>query len=171
MPDEERPIEWQHQEAIIRDLLDGHLTTKAAAPKLAAVTLPDPIPDIDNEDDEEEILVNLERMFNMMLRALETGPECVHTIFDLMICMSQLPPALTESGQQLCATDPVRRVWKDLPHLGRSLGAEWSGKSIHIVRKDRSPDKVASRQANSTNPLRISKRVDRTPDALRRKAV
>ena len=114
---------------------------------------------------------SLERIFNMMLRALETGPECVHTIFDLMICMSQLPPALTESGQQRCATDPVRRVWKDLPHLGRSLGAEWSGKSIHIVRKDRSPDKVASRQANSTNPLRISKRVDRTPDALRRKAV
>lgn len=127
MLDDERPIEWQYQEAVIRELLDGHLTAKTAAPKLAAVTLPDPIPDIDNEDDEEEVLVNIERMFNMMLRSLETRPECVHIIFDLIICMSQLPPALTTSGQQLCGTDPPRRVWEDLPHLGRSLGAEWSG--------------------------------------------
>jgi hypothetical protein len=127
-----RPIEWQHQEAIVRDLLDGHLTPATAAPKLAAVTLPNPIPDIDNEEDEEEILVNLERMFKMMLRALETRPECVHTIFDLMICMSQRPPALTESRNQLCGTDPPRCVWEDLPHLGGSLGAEWSGKSYHF---------------------------------------
>ena len=105
----------------------GHLTPQEAAPKLAAVTLPDPIPDIDNEDDEEEVLVNLERMFNMMLRALSTRPEHVYTIFDLMICLSQLPPALTKSGKQLCGTDPPGRVWEDLSHLGRSLGAEWSG--------------------------------------------
>ena len=105
----------------------GHLTPQEAAPKLAAVTLPDPIPDIDNEDDEEEVLVNLERMFNMMLRALSTRPEQVYTIFDSMICLSQLPPALTKSGKQLCGTDPPGRVWEDLPHLGRSLGAEWSG--------------------------------------------
>jgi hypothetical protein len=127
MSDEDQHIQWQHQETVIHDLLTGHLTPRTAAPKLAAVTLPDPIPDINNEDDEEEILVNIERMFNMMLGALETRPECVHTIFDLMICMSQLPPALTESGNQLCGTDPLRRVWEDLPHLGRSLGAEWSG--------------------------------------------
>lgn len=105
----------------------GHLTPQEAAPKLAAVTLPDPIPDIDNEDDEEEVLVNLERMFNMMLRAPSTRPEQVYTIFDLMICLSQLPPALTKSGKQLCGTDPPGRVWEDLSHLGRSLGAEWSG--------------------------------------------
>jgi hypothetical protein len=127
MSNEDQPIEWQHQEAVIRDLLDGHLTPKTAAPKLAAVTLPNPIPDIDNEDDEEDVLVNIERMFNIMLEALESRPESVHTIFDLMICMSQLPPALTESGNQLCGTDPLRRVWEDLPCLGRSLGAEWSG--------------------------------------------
>lgn len=135
MSEEERPIEWQHQEAVIRELLDGHLTPQVAAPKLAAVTLSDPIPDIDNEHDEEEILVNLERMFNMMLKALETRPECVHTIFDLMICISQLPPALTESGHQLSGTDPPRRVWEDLPHLGRSLGAEWSGRSSPLIPK------------------------------------
>jgi hypothetical protein len=140
MSDEDGPIEWQHQEVIIRDLLDGHLTPTTAAPKLAAVTLPNPIPDIDNEDDEKEVLVNLERMFSMMLHVLETRPECVHTIFDLMICMSQLPPVLTKLWEHLCGTDPPRRVWGDLPHLGRSLGAEWSGKFIYLVRKDNSTD-------------------------------
>lgn len=121
MSEEERPIEWQHQEAVIRELLDGHLTPQAAAPKLAAVTLPDPIPDIDNEDDEEEILVNLERMFNMMLKALETRPECVHTIFDLMICISQLPPALTESGNHF-AEKTLQGVFGRISHI---LDAVW----------------------------------------------
>lgn len=69
----------------------------------------------------------------MMLRALETQPEKVHVIFDLMISMSRLPPALTSSDQQLCGTDPPGRVWEDLPHLGRSLGAEWSGWFLCLV--------------------------------------
>ena len=127
MSNKARPIEWQHQEAVTRHLLDGHLTPTTAAPKLAAFTLSDPVPDINKEDDEEEVLANIERKFNMMLQALETRPKCVHIIFDLMICMAQLPPTLTQSGQQLCGTNPPRRVWEDLPCLGRSLGAEWSG--------------------------------------------
>jgi hypothetical protein len=127
MSNEDQPIEWQHQETLIHDLLNGHLTPTTAAPALASATLPNPVPDINNEDDEEEVLVNIERMFNIMLEALESRPESVHTIFNLIICMSQLSPALTKSGNQLCGTDPPRRVWKDLPCLGWSLGAEWSG--------------------------------------------
>lgn len=118
------PIEWHHQKEIIREVVTGQLIPKAAAPKLAAATLPDPIPDIESEEDGDNILSDTERMFNIMLEVLETDPKSTPTIRDMIVCMSQLPPALTKSAQQLCATDPPGRVWKDLPILGRSLGIQ-----------------------------------------------
>lgn len=45
---------------MIQKLLEGYLTPTTAAPKLATATLPDPIPDIDGEDDEEEVAVNMD---------------------------------------------------------------------------------------------------------------
>lgn len=70
-PQESVPEEWQRQKAILDELFDGQLTIKTAAPKLAAATLPDPIPDINNEEDEFDIMADIERMFNYMLSALE----------------------------------------------------------------------------------------------------
>jgi hypothetical protein len=116
---DDRPIEWQYQKEIIREVVTGQLTPKAAAPKLAAATLPDPIPDIESEEDEDGILSDTERMFNITLEVLETDPKSAPTIRDLIVCMSQLPPALTKSGQQLCATDPPGRVWEDLRVSGQ----------------------------------------------------
>jgi hypothetical protein len=119
---QDRPIEWQHQEAIISQLLDGRLTPKTAAPKLAAVTLLDPNSDIDDEDDEEEILVDLERIFNMMLKALEARPESVHTILDLIICISQLPSAPTELWQAALRNRPCKACLGRSPSSQSQLG-------------------------------------------------
>lgn len=132
---EDCPIEWQYQWNLIREVFDGHLNPKAAAPKLAAVTLPDPIPDLNSEEDEDELIGPIERMFNFMLRHLETDLKRVQPIFNLVICMSQLSPALTGSGQQLCATDPPRRVWEDLPALGTSIGSAWTSKCLVLRMK------------------------------------
>lgn len=129
----DRPVEWLYQKDIIREVLGGTLTPETAAPKLAAVTLPDPIPDADNEDDEDDIMVNIERMFNYMIWSLKSRPEQVRTIFDLIVCMSQLPPALTISGRQLCETDPPGRVWEDVPRLGRGLGGVWTGECARFT--------------------------------------
>lgn len=131
--DADRPAEWQYQTDIIYEVLDGTLDPVTAAPKLAAVTLPDPISDVDNEEDEDDIMVNIERMFNYMIWALETHPGQVRTIFDLIMCMSQLPPALTVSGRPLCETDPPGRVWEDVPRLGRGLGGVWSGECAFLT--------------------------------------
>ena len=72
-------------------------------------------------------MADIERMFNMMLRAFEANPKRAPTVVDLVICMSQLPPALVKPGQRLCATDPPGRVWEDLPMLDRSFCIEWRG--------------------------------------------
>lgn len=130
---EDIPVEWQRQKDIIRELLNDQLTTETAATDLAAVTIPGPIRDIDNEEVENDIMADIERMFNFMLDALEKNPTRVPSIFNLIICISQLPPVYTISGRRLCATDPVQRVWEDLPSLGWSLNSEWNSKYFRLT--------------------------------------
>lgn len=129
MLDKDRPIEWQCQKDFIRKTLDGQLTPRAAAPKLAAVTLGDPVPDVHNEEDEDEFLGSIERMFNYMIRSLGERPEDVQTIFELLVCLSQLPQVFTKSGQPLYRSDTDQYVWKDMPYLPFALGDQWDGKS------------------------------------------
>lgn len=113
--------------AVLRDLFDGQISPQAAAPKLAAITLPRPPPDQDDDEDEaEEALAHIEGLWKNILDSLEEAPEHVKTVCDLIVCMSQLEPALTVSGKQFCDSDPLQRVWEDAPCLGFSLRDEWS---------------------------------------------
>lgn len=132
MLEEDRPIEWQYQKDLIRKTLDGQLTPRAAAPKLAAVTLGDPVPDVHDEDVEAELLGSMERMFNYMIRPLGERPEDVHIICELLVCLSQLPQVFTKSGQPLYRSDTDQYVWKDMPHLPFALGHQWTGRSVCI---------------------------------------
>lgn len=132
MLEEDRPIEGQYQKYLIRKTLDGQLTPRAAAPKLAAVTLGDPVPDVHDEEVEGELLGSMERMFNYMIRPLGERPEDVQTIFELLVCLSQLPQVFTKSGQPLYRSDTDQYVWKDMPYLPFALGHQWTGESICI---------------------------------------
>jgi hypothetical protein len=74
-----------------------------------------------------------------MIRPLETQPKHVRSIFDLIICISKLSPALTVSRRQLCKTNsplPPARVWEDLPRLGRSLGGAYEGGFGRFLNKE-----------------------------------
>jgi len=54
-------------------------------------------------------------------------PGCLQPIFDLLLCMSRLPPALDTSGQQLyISTDPIQRIWQGVPNLGAVIHDEWN---------------------------------------------
>jgi hypothetical protein len=54
-------------------------------------------------------------------------------VYDLIMCISQLPPVITQSGRQLCGYEPRQRVWEDTPCLGISLRDEWNGESYLSV--------------------------------------
>lgn len=107
-------------EEILQSLSDGHLTTAEAAPKLAAITVPDP--NIDPEECEE----HLQELWAIVLEFLAKAPGRVKMVADLIWCIARLPPVLTESGHQLAVNDGDERVWQDLPTLGWELREEWN---------------------------------------------
>lgn len=111
-----------------RKICFAKLFPRTAAPKLAAVTLGDPVPDVHNEEDGDDFLANMERMFSYMVRSLGERPEDVQNIFELSVCLSQLPQVFTESGQPLYRPDTDEYVWKDMPYLAFALGDNWNGK-------------------------------------------
>lgn len=104
-------------EEILQDLSDGRLTAAEAAPKLAAVTVPDP-----NIEECEE---HLQELWAILLDFLGQAPGRVKMVADLILCIACLPPVLTESGEQLAVDDGVQRVWQDLSTLGWALREEW----------------------------------------------
>jgi hypothetical protein len=107
-------------EEILQTLADGRLTAAEAAPKLAALTIPDP--NIDPEDSEEY----LQELWEIVLVFLKEVPGRVKIVADIVLCMARLPPVLTESGEQLAVNDGRERVWQDLPTLGWALRDEWN---------------------------------------------
>ena len=123
----------REQNIVLHDLFDGQVSPQSGATKLAAITLPVPLPDPGNgdedEDEAEEALAHIEGMWHNIISSLEEAPEHAKTACDLIICMSQLQPALTVSGDQFYDSEPRQRVWEDTPRLGWSLRDEWSGRS------------------------------------------
>jgi hypothetical protein len=105
---------------VLQSFADGHLTAAAAAPKLAALTIPDP------NIDPEEIEEYLRELWQIILVYLARNKSRVKTIADLIWCLARLPPVLTESGEQLAVDDGCQRVWQDVPTLGWELRDEWN---------------------------------------------
>lgn len=100
----------REQKVVLHDLFDGQVSSQSAATKLAAVTLPVPLPDLGledkDEDEAEEALPHIEGMWHNIISSLEEAPEHAKTVCDLTICMSQLQPALAVSGDELCDSEP-----------------------------------------------------------------
>lgn len=107
--------------AILQELFDGRITAETAAPRLAAATIDTGLGQL--------CLGDIEGMWNSILGHLEDFPDQVQTVVDLVICVSDLPPPLSESGQPTYLEDAYRLVWKDLPALGWSVNLEWNSKS------------------------------------------
>lgn len=99
---------WSDQEAVLRDLLNNIVDHKTAAQELAAIVLPRPPPDQDDENDDDNTMADIEGMWSLMVDRLEENPRRAETVSDLMLCVSQLPPAITQTGKQLC--EDGRRV-------------------------------------------------------------
>jgi hypothetical protein len=72
----------------------------------------------------------IEGMWNLITGSLEEDPSCAHRVSDLIICISQLPPAITQSGKHLCEDSPWC-VWQDVPRLGMALRDEWNSESAY----------------------------------------
>lgn len=102
---------------VIQSVLDGHLSAEAAAPELAAVSLPDP------DDDVDENEFNVSEVWDTLLVFLEQDPSIVKVVADLIFHVSRLPPVLTKSGAQLTMNEGLL-VWGDCPFLALSLGEE-----------------------------------------------
>ncbi|KAM0720933.1 hypothetical protein Q7P37_003218 [Cladosporium fusiforme] len=102
---------------IIQSVLDGHVSAETAAPKLAAVSLPDPNGDMDEMEN------NISAIWDTLLVFLQQDPSCVKVIADLIFYISHLPPVLTNSGAQLIMNECLH-VWRDCPFLGLSLREE-----------------------------------------------
>jgi hypothetical protein len=109
-------------EEILQSFAAGHLTAASAAPKLAALTIPDP------NIDPEEIEEHLRELWQILLVYLARNAGTVKIIADLIWCIARLPPALIGSGEQLAVDDGCQRVWQDVPSLGRELREEWNCK-------------------------------------------
>jgi hypothetical protein len=123
---------WRSQKALLRDLFDGRLCIQTAAERLTAIVVPEPPPDQvdDDNDDDDDTMADIEAMWRIILGSLEDAPDRAQIVCDLIICISQLPPVLTRSGQQLCGNnEPAQRVWEDTPCLGISLRDEWNSES------------------------------------------
>lgn len=125
--EEEFEILWGIQKAVLSDLFNNRVEPKTAAQKLAAIVLPQPPPDQDDENDDDDTMAYIEGMWSLIIDKLEDDPRRAKTVSDLIVCVSQLPPAITQTGKQLCEDN--RRVWQDVPRLGMALRDEWSGKS------------------------------------------
>lgn len=63
---------------------------------------------------------------------LKKDPTRAQKCADLIIAISELPPALTNSGGQLVIDDESRRVWEDTPALGWEMSEQWNGKSYGL---------------------------------------
>lgn len=126
---------WRDQEAVLSDLFNDQISLKTAAQRLTAIVLPEHPPDQDeNEDnDDDDTMAYIEGMWNTIIGSLEEDPKRARTASDLIVCLSQLPPAITQSGKQLC--EEGRRVWQDVPRLGMALRDEWSSKSAVLTPK------------------------------------
>ena len=100
----------REQKVVLHDMFGGQVSPQSAATKLAAVTLPVPLPDLgegdEDEDEAEEALAYIEGMWHNIISSLEEDPEHAKTVCDLIICMSQLQPALAVSGDELCDIEP-----------------------------------------------------------------
>lgn len=122
LTEEEFETPWAKQEAVLRDLFNNKLDPMTAAHKLAAIVLPQPPPDQDDEDDDDDTMAYIERMWSLIIDKLEEDLRRARTVSDLIVCVSQLPPAITQTGKQLCEDN--RRVWQNVPRLGMALRDE-----------------------------------------------
>ena len=66
-----------------------------------------------------------------MIDGLEENPRRAKTVSNLIVCVSQLPPAVAQTWKQLC--EDGRRVSEDVPCLGMALRDYWSRKSGCLV--------------------------------------
>lgn len=125
------------QKAVIHRLLDGKTAIHTAATELASVALSDPTLEKEFEDDEDKedaLACVIESIWRSAFEAFGQVPDGVQTIFDLLLCMSRLPPALDKSGRQLCtSTDPIQRIWQDVPNLGVVIHGEWNRESSDVL--------------------------------------
>lgn len=129
---EELKTSWRDQEAVLNDLFNDELDLNTAARKLAAIVIPKPPPDQDDDDDEDDdTMAYIEGMWNIIISTLEEDPSRAQRVCNLIVCISQLPPAITQSGKQLCEDN--RHVWQDVPRLGMALRDEWSSKFAFAV--------------------------------------
>jgi hypothetical protein len=124
---EELKTSWRDQEAVLRDLFDNKIDLEIAAQKLAAIVLPKPPSDQDDDNEDDDTMAYIEGMWNIIIGTLEEDPSRAQRVSDLIVCISQLPPVITQSGKQLC--EDSRCVWQDVPRLGMALRDEWSSKS------------------------------------------
>lgn len=105
----------------------GQLATEAAASKLARVTIPDPT--IDPDECEE----SLQLLWSNVLASLIQAPDRVGSVANLILCISRLPPVVTESGKELVVNEGLQRVWDDAPTLTWALREEWDGRFAAVL--------------------------------------
>jgi hypothetical protein len=131
LTEEQLETSWRDQEAVLNSLFNSEIDSTTAAQKLASIVLPRPPPDQDDEDEDDDTMAYLEGMWKTVIETLEEHSSRAQTVCNLIICISQLPPALTQSGKQLCEEN--RRVWQDVPRLGMALRDEWNSESAFLV--------------------------------------
>jgi hypothetical protein len=128
---EDLKTSWHDQELVLRDLFDNKIDLEVAAEELAAIVLPEPPPDQDDDDQDDDTMAYIEGMWNIVIGTLEEDPSRAKRVSELIVCISQLPPAIAQSGAQLCEEN--KRAWQDVPRLGMALRDEWSSKSAFMV--------------------------------------
>lgn len=107
---------------LVQQLINNDLTVATAASQLALATIPDPTMDIGDCEDK------LWDLYGTILMFLEKNSSGAQKVSDLIIAISELPAARTDSGAQL-VIDESRRVWEDTPALGWEMREQWNDKS------------------------------------------
>lgn len=105
---------------VIQQLVNDRLSIETAASQLALATIPDPNVDIGDCED------NLWDLWGNILMFLEKNPSRAQMVAGLIIAISELLPARTQSAAQL-VIDEWRRVWEDTPALGWEMREQWNG--------------------------------------------
>jgi hypothetical protein len=116
--------ELRHQHTTtLQALFSGTLTPKTAAPKFAALTIPNP--KIKRHKYAHQIQVPSENIIS----SLHKQSHQVQTVADLIICISELPPIWTKpdpGAPKHFITDRNTCLWDDEGEkFGRVLGGEW----------------------------------------------
>lgn len=101
--------------AILQDVFASG-SVQSAAEQLAAISLA-----------KGSLEAGLGGTWGSIIAAAREFPEHQHHLVELLVALTQLPPALDTQGQPLMLYEG--RVWTDLPMLGWDFNDEWNCKT------------------------------------------